>query len=793
MTGQISLETAEISIGEADGVVYIPIVRTGDLSGAVNIEWATTNDTATTADYAGTSGIARMAAGQDRVLIAVSITNDNVREATETFVLSIINVDSGFLQFPRTSRIEILDDESPVTDPAEPPLVSDYEVDQQAIITGLTQPIAFEFLPANDRLMVVAEKSGLIEVYNTATGQLSSTLLDLRGEVNNVQDRGLLDIAFHPDLDNNPYLYAFYVVDPSQTQGRTGNAGPDGAGNRYSHVARFTLDEATGYTTVVANSKVVLLGGAGTSLSDISGGGAIDSTSNLTIRASDINPTTGEYIQDYIKVDSRSHAGGSIEFGPDGALYVATGDGTSFNATDPRTVSVLDTDSLAGKVLRVDPLTGRGLADNPFVEPGTDLNSNAAKVYQLGFRNPFSMSFDAEGQLIVTNTGWNTYEALFKGGPGANFGWPFYEGGDKGTLLQTNGYKNLPEAQAFYAAVARGDIEITAAFRAFGHASSVPGFQVQAISGADDIINSGRYPDALQGHYIFTDVSQGEVFSVDINDRRDVQFLYKTDNGFGPVHLKQGPDGYMYYADLVTGQIGRLLITDPSGEIGNFVNDNPAANQELTGTAGIDAFVLEGATNDYGYGLTADQTGIVVWQGSRFDILRNFEFIEFADELVDVRPLLQPPSGNVIDDIAGVTQFVDGPTADDTFAVNDVSTNYGWGLTQDQQGIVVWSGSNFDILTNVETLQFTDRSIDLTTFFDGGGGNDGSVADIANQTQYLQGTSGTDIFVIDGTSTDYQWGRTADDQDHVVWGPTGFDLLYDWEQIRFNDTVIDLV
>ena len=91
----------------------------------------------------------------------------------------------------------------------------------------------------------------------------------------------------------------------------------------------------------------------------------------------------------------RSHAGGSLAFGPDGALYVSIGDGASFNATDPRTVSVQNIDSLSGKILRIDPSTGLGLPDNPFVVPGDDLSDNHSKVYQLGLRNPFSMGFDS--------------------------------------------------------------------------------------------------------------------------------------------------------------------------------------------------------------------------------------------------------------------------------------------------------------------------------------------------------------------------------------------------------------
>ena len=62
-----------------------------------------------------------MDVGEDRVFIPVQILNDNLSEPTETFVVSIINVDTGStLLFPRTARIDILDDENPVVDPPSP-------------------------------------------------------------------------------------------------------------------------------------------------------------------------------------------------------------------------------------------------------------------------------------------------------------------------------------------------------------------------------------------------------------------------------------------------------------------------------------------------------------------------------------------------------------------------------------------------------------------------------------------------------------------------------------------------
>ena len=380
----------------------------------------------------------------------------------------------------------------------------------------------------------------------------------------------------HPDFATNHYVYAFYVVDPADSALQTGNAGLDGGGNRYSHVVRFTADPATGFTTALPGSEVILVGGAGTSLASISGNGAIDSTlvTNFGLRASDVDAVTGDYVQDYLKVDSSSHAGGSLAFGPDGALYISVGDGTSFDAADPRTISVQSVDALAGKILRVDPLTGDGLADNPFHVPGQSLDLNESKVWQLGLRNPYAIAFDQDGNLFISETGWFTHEEINKGGAGANFGWPFFEGGD-GTSSRAPIYENFPEALAFYAAVQAGQIVVTPSFRAFAHASGAPGFQVQAIVGSNSIQSpSGVYPTEFANDYFFTDISNGELYAVDTLDRQDVKFLGFTPAGFGPVHMKQGPDGYVYYADLLTGSIGRFLITaDPVNSAPIAVND----------------------------------------------------------------------------------------------------------------------------------------------------------------------------------------------------------------------------
>jgi VCBS repeat-containing protein len=114
--------------------------------------------------------------------------------------------------------------------------------------------------------------------------------------------------------------------------------------------------------------------------------------------------------------------------------------------------------------------------------------------------------------------------------------------------------------------VASGAIEVTAPFRAFAHSESAPGYQVQAITGSDWVYTGSAYPAALQNNYFFTDFVQGEVYAVDVNDSRSVQFLYNHPGGLGPVRFVPGPDGFMYYADLFGGTLGRLLIepNDPT-------------------------------------------------------------------------------------------------------------------------------------------------------------------------------------------------------------------------------------
>ncbi len=416
------------------------------------------------------------------------------------------------------------------------------DFDAQTLETGFVRPTSIDW--SNDgRNLYIAEQAGIVKVRRD--GRLLATpVIDIRGHVNGVRDRGLLDIAVHPDLASHPYLYLLYTYDPPEVNQFTGLAGPDGRGNRAGRLTRVTLDAATNYTTALPNSERVLLGSNSTWANF---NGAANSTSDFNEPPAGIL-ADGSNLRDFLAADSESHSVGSVEFGPDGALYVSNGDGASYNRVDPRAVRVQDIDNLSGKVLRINPLTGAGLTDNPFFNG--DATANRSKVYQYGLRNPFRISVGPSGQVYVGDVGWGAWEEVNAGGPGANYGWPYYEGGN-GTSLRTGGYLELPEAQAFY----NSGQSVVAPELALSHS----GDGINAIV-VGDIYTGSAYPSQYQGDLLFNDLGQGIVRNISFDESGEIIGVSTFATGAAVVvQMKTGPDGYIYYVDLDDGEIGRWV------------------------------------------------------------------------------------------------------------------------------------------------------------------------------------------------------------------------------------------
>ncbi|MBK9045799.1 MAG: PQQ-dependent sugar dehydrogenase [Bacteroidetes bacterium] len=308
------------------------------------------------------------------------------------------------------------------------------------VSNGWSEVVGFRF--DNQGRMFVAEKLGRIWLVDSSGAKQPVPLIDINDEVGNWRDHGLNMLALDPNFENNGFIYLYYTVDRHHLI-NFGTPAYNAAVNEYfqatiARVTRYQLDSATNFTSLVPNSRYILLG---------------DSKKNG------------------IPVLHESHTGGAIFFATDGSLIVTTGDGASYNFVDggggasywsqALNDSIIRPEenvgsfrsqmvnSLNGKILRIDPATGEGMNSNPFFNPA-DPFAPASKVWALGLRNPFRAvlkpgtgnadpTAGEPGTIYLGDVGWDNWEDMnVCTGPAQNFGWPLFEG-----LTPQTGYMNL--------------------------------------------------------------------------------------------------------------------------------------------------------------------------------------------------------------------------------------------------------------------------------------------------------------------------------------------------------------
>ncbi|WP_375760902.1 PQQ-dependent sugar dehydrogenase [Corallococcus exercitus] len=378
----------------------------------------------------------------------------------------------------------------------------------ELVVAGLQYPTTFASLP--DGRILIAEKDGAVRLFKDGLLQ-PVPFIDLRGRVNSHHDRGLMGLAVDPAFATNGFIYLLYTYDDD---------GTDDSGPKTSRLARYT---ALGDTASPASELVLLGTTVGNSCNDFPAGA------------------------DCIPSDSASHSVGNLRFAPDGSLFVTSGDGARFDAVDDDALRAQSLDSLAGKVLRI-TRSGEGVASNPFWNG--DARANRSKVWALGLRNPYRFSLrPGTSTPYLGDVGWNTYEELNVAPPGANLGWPCYEG-----PFRQHGYEPKPACQALYA---RGPGAVKAPLYSWNH-----GVGQTATGGF--FYTGTAFPEAWQGAYFFGDYTQQWIrtLRVDANDQLvpDSVTLFATGVG-GLVELGLGPDSNPFFVDILAGELRRIRYT----------------------------------------------------------------------------------------------------------------------------------------------------------------------------------------------------------------------------------------
>jgi glucose/arabinose dehydrogenase len=267
----------------------------------------------------------------------------------------------------------------------QPTTISFQQIADVASVQG-SQPVAIANAGDGSGRLFIVEQPGRIRIYSD-TQLLAAPFLNITNIVNsNGSEQGLLGLAFDPDFETNGYFYVNY----------TGNDGPAGD----TVIARYHVSDATP--------------------NDADEGSALPL---LTIAQPQAN-----------------HNGGGLQFGPDGYLYISTGDGggggDDGSGHNPTIGNAQDLSSLLGKILRID--VSNSSQANPYaIPPGnpfaSDGNPNTrAEIWAYGLRNPWRFSFDRQtGDMFIGDVGQDALEEIdFQpaGVAGRNYGWRRMEG-----------------------------------------------------------------------------------------------------------------------------------------------------------------------------------------------------------------------------------------------------------------------------------------------------------------------------------------------------------------------------
>lgn len=358
---------------------------------------------------------------------------------------------------------------------------------EPVVTTGLSSPVFVTNAHDGSNRLFIVEQGGIIKSIRPGSSA-QTVFLDITTRVLSGGERGLLGLAFHPQYPTNRRFFVFYT---RQT---------DGA---------LTIAE---YHASASNPNVA------------------DTAETVIL----VIPHPG----------AANHNGGMIEFGPDGFLYIGTGDGGSAN--DPPN-NAQNINSLLGKMLRIDIDRPNGSIpySSPSSNPFFGATAGADEIYAIGLRNPFRWSFDrGTGELYAGDVGQGAREEIDIITRGGNFGWRIMEGSicnpafNGGSCTPPTGH--IPPISEY--SHSSGRCSITGGYVYRGVRSSVP-----------------------TGTYLFADYCTGEIF------------MMQRGLNTSPILL----DTAMNIPSFGEDESGEIYVVDHGGAVHRIVNPAPSSRHTI--------------------------------------------------------------------------------------------------------------------------------------------------------------------------------------------------------------------
>ncbi|MEZ4788525.1 MAG: PQQ-dependent sugar dehydrogenase [Flavobacteriales bacterium] len=354
------------------------------------------------------------------------------------------------------------------------------QVQLELVVNGLNAPV--DVAHAGDDRLFVVERPGRIRIVDAEGQLLSQPFLDLTDRVlADAGEQGLLGLAFHPQYPTNGRFYVYYTA---------------GTGNGTLRLSRFNV------------------------------------TSDPNVAS------TNETILWSLDKPFQNHNGGDLEFGPDGYLYFAPGDGGG--AGDPGN-QAQNMGVAFGKVLRID-VNGPAYtipASNPFV----GVSGVLPEIWASGLRNPWRFGFDRQtGDLWIGDVGQGEREEVDRwpagDNSGPNFGWRCYEGN---LPYETSGCQ--PQSSYVSPVIDHPQSD--------GWCSVIGG----------RVYRGSLYP-SLQGKYIYSDFCHGRVHALQPNGSSWTPQTLISTGSQGVTSIGEDVNGELYFCNMSQGALYHL--TDAS-------------------------------------------------------------------------------------------------------------------------------------------------------------------------------------------------------------------------------------